>query len=74
MRMTEYTRKMDGLGRLVIPQPLREQLNLKGETVYNFFIHEYDNKIYLCLECPDASVDVERAKRLLLDAGYTFQQ
>jgi bifunctional DNA-binding transcriptional regulator/antitoxin component of YhaV-PrlF toxin-antitoxin module len=74
MRMTEYTRKLDNLGRLVLPQPLREQLNIECGVVYNFFIHEHNDKIYLCIECPGASTEVEKAKRLLLDAGYTFQQ
>ena len=75
MRLTTYSRKMDDLGRLVIPAPLREQLNIQTGTSFDFYVYESEEgKIYLCIECPQASSEVERAKRVLAEAGYTFQQ
>ena len=75
MRKTDYSRKLDALGRLVLPSPLREQLNIECGVPYDFYIYESaEGKIYLCIECPGADNQVEQAKRILQQAGYTFQQ
>lgn len=74
MRKTDYSRKLDALGRLVLPSPLRDQLHIECNTTYDFYIYESEEgKIYLCIECPEADSEVERAKRVLREAGYTFQ-
>ena len=40
MRKTDYSRKLDALGRLVLPSPLREQLNIECGVPYDFYIYE----------------------------------
>lgn len=73
MRETEYARKMDTAGRLVIPAPLREQTGLQPGDIYKFHLHEtQDGKIYLCIECPGIQSEIEKAKELLRNAGYTI--
>ena len=69
MRGTGITRKMDGLGRLVIPMPLRNELNIKENESYEFFIKDDDGEIYLCIKCENADPAVEHAKRVLQQAG-----
>lgn len=70
MRQTEFARKLDSLGRLVIPAPLRAQLNLQPGEVYDFYVTEAGGEIYLSIRCPKANPKVEEAKRILRDAGY----
>ncbi|MCL2855850.1 MAG: AbrB/MazE/SpoVT family DNA-binding domain-containing protein [Defluviitaleaceae bacterium] len=65
----ETLRKLDALGRIVIPQALREQLNiLEGDE---FRITEEGNKIILerhavkCMVC-DEDANVKKLNRVLL--------
>lgn len=75
MRLTDHSRKLDSLGRLVLPAPLREQLHIECGVSYDFYIYDSpDGEIYLCIKCPQADCKVEEAKRILREAGYTFQQ
>lgn len=69
MRGTGITRKMDNLGRLVIPMPLRNELNIKENESYEFFIKDDDGEIYLCIKCENADPAIEAAKRVLQKAG-----
>jgi hypothetical protein len=36
---------------------------------YTFFIHEQNGKTYLCVECFRKEDEIERAKRILREAG-----
>ena len=72
MRQTEFARKLDSLGRLVIPAPLRAQLNIETGAVYDFYVEEIGDEIFLCIKCPKADAKIEEAKRILRDAGYTI--
>lgn len=69
MRSTGITRKMDNLGRLVIPSGLRNELNLKENEQYEFFVKDDDGEIYLCIKCENADPAIEHAKRILQQAG-----
>jgi bifunctional DNA-binding transcriptional regulator/antitoxin component of YhaV-PrlF toxin-antitoxin module len=40
MRETEYSRRLDSSGRLVIPSKLREELRMEVGDEYAFFIQE----------------------------------
>lgn len=40
MRDTEYSRRLDSSGRLVVPSKLREELRMEVGDEYVFFIHE----------------------------------
>lgn len=74
MTDTGYSRKIDSSGRLVIPAHLREQLNINVGEEYHFFTAKSkDGKTYLCIECYNIENDIEKAKRLLSEAGYTVK-
>lgn len=74
MRQTTYSRKLDTLGRLVLPAPLREQLGLENGQPYDFYIHEHEGEVYLCIKCANADPAVEEAKKVLEKAGYTIDK
>ncbi len=69
MRETEYSRRLDASGRLVVPVKLREELHMETGDDYTFFIHEQNGKTYLCVECFRKEDEIERAKRILREAG-----
>ena len=69
MKQTEYARRLDSSGRLVIPSKLREELNIQVGDTFDFFIHEQDGKKYLCIECFRLENEIEKAKRVLKEAG-----
>ena len=70
MRETEFSRKMDSTGRVIIPSPLREELSLKPGDACDFFIHEHNGDTYLCIKCPQVLNKIEEAKRVLREAGF----
>ena len=74
MEMTNYTRKIDASGRLVIPVKLREEMRIEVGDEYPFFIHEENDKTYLCIECYKKETELQRAKRLLEEAGFTVEK
>ena len=69
MRETEYSRRLDSSGRLVIPSKLREELKMEVGDEYALYIHELNGKTYLCVECFRKEDEIERAKRILREAG-----
>lgn len=70
MTKTEYSRKLDSAGRLVIPSKLRDTLGLCTGDELEFYIIEEDGRTYLAVECPKMESEVERAKRVLREAGF----
>ena len=74
MRDTEYSRRLDSSGRLVIPSKLREELRMEVGDEYVFYIHEQDSKTYLCVECYRKEDEIARAKRILAEAGIKIQE
>ena len=74
MRETEYSRRLDSSGRLVIPSKLREELLMEVGDEYSFFIHEENGRTYLCVECFRKEDEIERAKRILEKAGIKIQE
>ena len=71
MQETQYTRKLDGTGRLVVPVKLREMLKMSEGDEYTFFIHEIGTQKFLCVECYNAEDKITKAKRILREAGIT---
>lgn len=69
---TQHSRRLDSLGRLVIPKKLREELGLESGTEYTFYKHEHEGKIYLCIEAPEATDEVAKALELLRQNGYNL--
>ena len=71
MKETEYSRRLDSSGRLVVPVKLREELRMETGDDYVFFIHELDGRTFLCVECFRKENEIERAKRILREAGIS---
>jgi bifunctional DNA-binding transcriptional regulator/antitoxin component of YhaV-PrlF toxin-antitoxin module len=70
MKTTNEFRKIDSSGRLVIPSKLRDSLYIEVGDSYEFFLHEdEEGKKFLCIECYKLGDEIERAKRILRDAG-----
>ena len=40
---------------------------------YSFYIHEHEGRTYLCVECFRKEDEIERAKRILAQAGIKVQ-
>ena len=76
MTVTQYSRKLESTGRIMIPIRLREQMGLVPGHVYNFFIHEENGKRYICMECPalDNQLSLEEAKRIIEANGMKISQ
>jgi len=70
METTSYTRKLDTVGRLMIPSKLRSDLHMTLGRNYEFFLEQKDGKVYLCIECPEASDELAKAKEALEQNGY----
>lgn len=66
---TDYTRKLDSAGRMVIPSKLRDTLGLCTGDELEFYLVEEDGRTYLAVECPKMESEIERAKRVLREAG-----
>ena len=69
MTNTNLMRRVDSLGRLVIPIKLREKLGLETGFECNFFTHEDNGKTYLCIECPEQETDLQRALKIIEKNG-----
>ena len=74
MKQTEYARRLDSNGRLVIPAALRDELNIQAGDTFDFFIHAHNGKTYLCIECYRVEDEIEKAKRVLREAGLLPEQ
>lgn len=69
---TEYSRKLDTCGRLVIPSKLREAMRLEVGENYPFYTTiDEKGQSWLCIPCPGAETEIDKAKRLLREAGIT---
>ena len=70
MTSTQCTRRLDSLGRIVIPSKLRERYDIQSDKEYAFYFHQQEGKKYLCIEIGTAESEIEKAKELLEKAGY----
>lgn len=71
MFQTEYSRRLDSTGRLVIPSKLRDELQIHEGDEFVFYIHEEDGRKFLCIEASRLENSIEKAKRILREAGIT---
>ena len=69
MKQTEYSRKVDSNGRIIIPSQLRDELDIRPQDILDFFVHEHEGRTFLCVECFRIEDEIERAKRVLREAG-----
>lgn len=73
MKETDYARRVDTNGRIIIPSQLRDQLDIRPGDTYEFLIHEQQGKTYLCIECFRVEDEIEKAKRILREAGIKVE-
>lgn len=66
---TQYARRLDANGRLVIPIRLREQLGLDSGEIFTFYTHVENDKTYLCIECPQNDSELQKALKVLAKNG-----
>ena len=74
MTNTNLMRRVDSLGRLVIPIKLREKLGLETGIEGNFFTHEDNGKTYLCIECPEQETDLQKALKIIEKNGLKIAE
>ena len=66
MKTTGLTRKLDTMGRIMLPKNIRSQLGFEEGEEYEFFILEEDGRTFLGIECPGINqAAFEEAKRIV---------
>lgn len=70
IKPTEYQRKVDKIGRLVIPSKLRNHLGIEPDKEYDFFIIEDSNRKFLAIEVYEGDYEAFIYKRKLREKGY----
>ncbi len=73
MTQTEYSRRIDATGRIVVPSQLRTQLQIHPGDSHDFYIHEHEGRTFLCIECFNLENEIERAKRILRENGISIE-
>lgn len=74
MKSTNYARRLDPQGRIVIPSKLREEVGMAIGECYTFYIEERNGHTFLCIDCGAELDEVEAAKQLLTTMGYEVLQ
>lgn len=71
MESTNFSRKLDTMGRIMIPIKLREELGLTIGNEYDFFLHEENGRKYICIDCGNAvsADELEQARQLVKKYG-----
>ena len=70
MSESTYIRKLDSMGRIMIPIRLRESLGMVTGREYPFSVMEKDGRRYVCIDCgPVDTTDLEAAIKLIEDSG-----
>lgn len=62
IKKTDYARKVEDTGRVIIPAKLRTALGIEPGDILDYYILSEDGKTYLCMDCTMA---VSRAQQLL---------
>ncbi len=74
MERTGHIRRVDTNGRIIVPSQLRDQLSIRPSDTYEFLIYKADDgRTYLCIECTGLESELQKAKRLLEEAGYKVE-
>lgn len=75
MESTGLTRKLDSMGRFVIPRKLRDEMGLITGQEYSFYTLEDDEgRKFICIECPGIDQKtLEEARRIVEKYGPKFQ-
>lgn len=74
MEFLNCTRKLDTMGRVMIPKPLRERFGFEVGKEVPFFLHEIGKRKYLCIPCPTPPDDrITDAIDLLEANGFNVE-
>ena len=68
MAESTYSRKLDAMGRIMIPVRLRDQLGLITGREYSFEVRQIDGRNYICIDC-SLNTELEEAMKLVQNAG-----
>lgn len=77
MQETEYSRKLDKTGRLMIPIRLREEMHMVVGREYYFSTHEHEGRKYICVDCGPVDapqITLEDAIQLVQKNGLKIVQ
>lgn len=71
MERTKFTRKMDSVGRIMVPIRLREETGIVCGKEYDFFVHlTSEGRKFVCIECPLTTEEqIQEATKLLRSKG-----
>lgn len=73
MAESTYSRKLDAMGRIMIPVRLRDQLGLITGREYSFEVKQIDGRNYICIDC-GLNTELEEAMKLIQNAGLKIVQ
>ena len=73
MAESTYSRKLDAMGRIMIPVRLRDQLGLITGREYSFEVRQIDGRNYICIDC-GLNTELEEAMNLVQNAGLKVVQ
>ena len=73
MAESTYSRKLDAMGRIMIPVRLRDQLGLVLGREYAFEVHTINGRNYICIDC-GPNTELEEAMKLVQGAGLKVVQ
>lgn len=66
LKKTAYARKIDAMGRIMIPSKLRDELGIQGgDIMHTYFLTNDDGSKFICFKIPDVSDEIEKARALL---------
>lgn len=68
MNKTTYARKLDSMGRIMLPSKLREEMGLIPGETYEFFTHTEGGRNYICIDCGSNS-KLDAAIKLVQEHG-----
>lgn len=76
MKLTQWSRKIDKMGRIVLPVRLREQYGLETGLECPIYEHEdEEGRLYICFQVPPKAVqNFKEARELLERLGYTVSK
>jgi bifunctional DNA-binding transcriptional regulator/antitoxin component of YhaV-PrlF toxin-antitoxin module len=76
MELTQWSRKIDKMGRIVLPVRLREQYGLVTGLECPIYQHvDEDGRMFICFEVPPKAVqNFKEARELLEKLGYTVSK
>ena len=73
MAESTYSRKLDSMGRIMIPVRLRDQLGLVTGREYYFEVRQIDGRNYICIDC-GLNTELEEAMKLVQKSGMKVIQ